>query len=639
MPILLFIGSFIFTILIFRLEITGKDGWRSSFIKSSLVFGLIIALSTELLSVFAALHFNSLLILWSALFIGIAGAALHRIFEFWRSKGETAIFPAYFRAKLDLLDAIDRICLIVTGAILCMTLLAALVSPPNNLDSMSYHMPRVMHWIQNASVSHYPTNNLRQISFPPGAEYIIAHFVILSGGDYLANSVQWMSFLGCMIGVSLIAACFSSRKGQIISVLFCATMPMAVLQAATTQTDLTVAFFLVCAAFFIFRTKHYTWSDLAWISLSFSLAILTKPTAYFFGFPLGVALSLRLTSAMMKKHGFLSAAAKVVTVICCVGFSSASLSVPGYWRNIVTFGNPLGPDGGIRSAVLGLKPLVSNLTRNIALNFPLPNYWRWVETVHATVLDLDVDDNRTTFQGNAFSKCPEWLFLLPDEDFAGNPLHLLICIFSGAVIILRRLTNLESKIDDALVILSVAVAGIVLYSLLIKWQIWGGRLQLPVFIFLAPVAGYVIAQSRRSIIVILVVLLLIQGSFYSLFAARHPLISLQRFNSPIFRAESIFQTVREDLYFNGNFEYIENPIKELKKSINTDGCWVLGITLARPEFEYAVWAILNNGSKDKVKIVHLGVENPSKFLNQVSSVDPVCAATIEMKTIHYTRYD
>ena len=45
-------------------------------------------------------------------------------------------------------------------------LFLALLYPPNNYDSMTYHMARVAHWIQNQSIGHYPTS-LKQ--FPVGS--------------------------------------------------------------------------------------------------------------------------------------------------------------------------------------------------------------------------------------------------------------------------------------------------------------------------------------------------------------------------------------------------------------------------------------------------------------------------------------
>ena len=637
MAFLLCISSFLFTFLIFSLRSTGNEGLRSAFIKTSLLHGLIIVVSTELLSAFAVFQFNYVLGLWGVICSFTAAAVLYSLVAA-RKKGLTlGTFFLDLRAKFQTLDAIERICLFVVGTILVVTLTTALISPPNTMDSMSYHMPRVMHWIQNTSISHYPTNDVRQISFQPGAGYAIANLVILTGNDYFANIVQWISFFGCVLGTSLIAANFSNRKGQIISALFCATIPMAILQSATTQTDLTAAFWLVCSAFFIFRTHHYSWVDFTWVSLSFGLAILTKPTAYFFGFPLGIVLTLRYAQSLIKRRTFSIVGLKVLIMVCCVAAGSILLSGPSYWRNLNTFGNIIGTDGGTRNTMVGLKPFVSNLTRNIALNLPLPFYWRWVETVHTTILDLDVDDERTTFDGNSFSKCPEWLFLLPDEDFAGNPVHLLLLFLTSGTILVHRFARKEPNLNGLLILLCAVLGGVFILNLLIKWQIWGNRLHLAAYILLSPVAASVIIRSRRPLLVILIGVLLIQGAVYSLFAVRHPLISLKRFKSPIFKSESIFQASRKDLYFNGNFEYMKRPLQKLNKKVWSDDCRAIGITLSRPEFEYPVWAILNNGRHDKVKIKHLSVENPSKFLAQEFLDSEMCAiAAIETTKINYT---
>ena len=639
MAILLLISSFISLFLIFLFCSTEKEGLRSSFIKTCLLHGLIIAVSTEMLSAVAAFHINFIIGLWASIFF-ISAFVLLYIIKTQPGRHQDCLSSLYHLSKkYQSLDAIDRICIITLGAILSITLVSALFSPPNNLDSMSYHMPRVMHWIQNASISHYPTNNVRQISFPPGAEYAVAQMMLLSGNDYFSNIIQWISFLGCILGVSLIAANFTDRKGQILSALFCATIPMAILQSGTTQTDLVVAFLLVSCAYFIFRSKFYSWVDLAWISLSFGLAILTKPTSYFFGFPLGLMLIFRYAFALNQRQKFSSVIPKTIVLICCIGISSIFLSIPSYYRNFNTFGNYLGPDSGTRSSLIGLKPMVSNLTRNIALNLPLPDYWRWVEKVHETILGLDVDDERTTFKGNMFSKCPEWLFLLPDEDFAGNPLHLLLIVFTTGAIILRRSIKQDQNMNGLILIILTVTSGVFIYNLLIKWQIWGNRLHLPAIILMAPIAGSVMARSRRSLMVLLVLVFLFQGAVYSLFAIRHPLISLKGLGSPIFNSDSIFQTSRENLYFNGNFEYMLKPIQEMKQKIENEKCRAIGITLARPEFEYAVWTVLNNGTHDKIKIKHVDVDNESKKLSQEFSDESMCAvADVEMKKIKYKRY-
>ncbi len=49
----------------------------------------------------------------------------------------------------------------------------ALLSPPNSWDVMQYHLPRIVHWLQNRRVSFYPTHELKQLHMPPGAEYLM----------------------------------------------------------------------------------------------------------------------------------------------------------------------------------------------------------------------------------------------------------------------------------------------------------------------------------------------------------------------------------------------------------------------------------------------------------------------------------
>jgi hypothetical protein len=70
---------------------------------------------------------------------------------------------------------------------------------------MSYRLARIVHWIQNPSVTYYPTSYLPQLYQKPWSEFTIMHFQILSGSDRFANLAKWFSMVGSIIGVSLIA--------------------------------------------------------------------------------------------------------------------------------------------------------------------------------------------------------------------------------------------------------------------------------------------------------------------------------------------------------------------------------------------------------------------------------------------------
>ena len=83
---------------------------------------------------------------------------------------------------------------------------------------------------------------------------------------------------------------------------------------------------------------------------------------------------------------------------------------------------------------------------------------------------------------------------------------------------------------------------------------------------------------------------------------------------------------------------MKKPIQELNRKIKTDNCRAIGIKLARPEFEYPVWAILNNGRSEKIKIKHLDVGNQSKLLAPEFSDDVMCAvADVKLKSINYRK--
>lgn len=118
----------------------------------------------------------------------------------------------------------------------------ALVYPSNNYDSMTYHMARVVFWIQERSVDFYPTINHRQNGLGPGAEYLILILQLFSGGDWFANSVQTVAFSIIVVSITLIARCFGAPRAfrTPLVVLFC-TAPMFVLQATSTQNDMCAA--------------------------------------------------------------------------------------------------------------------------------------------------------------------------------------------------------------------------------------------------------------------------------------------------------------------------------------------------------------------------------------------------------------
>ncbi|MCS6290218.1 MAG: hypothetical protein H8K10_14785 [Nitrospira sp.] len=149
----------------------GED-WRVGFLKAAVLWGSSTPLIMDLLSLFSAIRPATLASVWS-LSIIVSLAVVRRHILDGREN------PIRITRRLFALPAGDRwwaLPLIPVAVIVIATGVIALIAPPNNWDSMTYHMSRVEHWRANGSVIHYPTNVVWQIYLNPWAEFAIFQF-------------------------------------------------------------------------------------------------------------------------------------------------------------------------------------------------------------------------------------------------------------------------------------------------------------------------------------------------------------------------------------------------------------------------------------------------------------------------------
>jgi hypothetical protein len=295
------------------------------------------------------------------------------------------------------------------------------------------------------------------------------------------------------MGVSLIASHLGlSKKMQLITALFFATVPMAIMQSSSTQTDLVEAFFIICMAERFLKWKETgDFQNSIDFGIALGLSILTKGTAYPIAFPFVLFFCILAIKHYKQRLLF----AFGVVVMCL------TLNMPHYIRNQISFGNPIGSHGGSISA-FSLKSFTLTAIFNVYSNFPVP-----LPTLGSKInsqLDL-VDKTIFPFGPPRIIGTKAWIksFLgqIPfHEDTARNGFHLLLFIVACALVLKIKLFITERGF---VLIFGTLYPWLVLFSWLtfffmIPWQPWVTRLQVPLFALSAPV--FSLAFNKMKII-------------------------------------------------------------------------------------------------------------------------------------------
>lgn len=581
---------------------------REAILIGACVWGTAVVAITETLNLFSAITWWGLAIAWL-----IVGLVAWFGFVLARQKPTEAAKPK----QVDSFTHAVLACLAVYGSVL---LLIALVAPPNTWDAMTYHMGRVIHWAQNRSVAHYPTNIVRQVQLNPFAEFVILHFQILTNGDRFANLPQWLAMVGSVAGVSLIAARLGAGTlGQSLAAASCATLPMGILQSTSAQNDYVTAFWLVCLAWCVIElasrpaAKHPERLTYA-LAAALGLAILTKATAYLFAAPLVVWVVVHILRTRPAQWWRYAAAIAAIAIALNLGHSI---------RNYRTFSSPLGPKDEVSlytNESMGPARLASNVVRNLALHANVaPNtLQKPVTNAVASIarsLGVDPHDPATTLKGTYFG-----VEDLPNhEDGAGNGLHLVAILVALFVVSMARGPNRASSWGMIIVVF----AGALLFCGYLKWQPWNSRLHLPLFILAAPLIGAAF-DGKRPVARSAIAAFLLAGIFPLMF----------NFSRPLVGPNSILRLARNDIFYLTRWDVREGHM-QLADYARRRGCLRIGMMIGPNEWEYPLWAMLNEARVDgPYKFDHVNVTNATKNLPGGQHLDPSapdCITTMQVR--------
>ena len=440
---------------------------RIGLIYSLIIFAFLTYLFCEILSINNSLNEINLSIAWAIVLIVFA-IKVYKLKWVWER-------PSIFLPQMYVLYIGFTILLILIPL-----LILSILIPPNNWDSMSYHMTRVEEWRQNLNVYPFPTSNIRQINVPPLAEYIILNLQILSHSDYFANLVQFVSLLGTLSLVSLFVKLFGlDFKAQFFTILLILAIPMVIFQSTSTQTDLTAAFFFIGVVYFIFRilkSAFILFNDIILVSASLFLGGLVKYTVLVFSVPFLIILFF----VIIKKASLKS----LIQYILIGIFISVIVFAPFLFRNYSYYGSIAGETEllnsmGVRNP--NLIKMVGNVAKNMAdcMAIPLANFNAFLFQINCQLHDflrIPINSQETNFSSSQYG-----VIFLFAEDSAGSAIHLVLFFITFFIFLFKCSRNKNYLL---IIYYSCLIISFLTYSFLFKWQPWGwgNRLLLPLFI-------------------------------------------------------------------------------------------------------------------------------------------------------------
>lgn len=521
--------------------------FRLAFVQTLLFSGLLVFLSTEILSYFSVLNTPFIACFWALVLL---------IFIYYNFQKKYWILSSNdFIDAIQVLSQKERLLFYCTGLIYLFPLVyLAVVAPPNNTDSANYHLARIVFWLQNQNVEHYPTVYIQQLYHNVFSEYILLHIMALYGWqDYFTNLVQWLAMLGSVFGIGLVGKLFGfERKIQVFLSVLQLTLPIGILESTTTQNDYIANFLFLAFLYFglsLLKSKdleivdircilsgfkkdtktkihlksirlrlskylenhkiHFKSIPLAkntfWMALALALGGFNKYTVFLFGFPICIWIGVVLLKNYPFKYSlrvFLLASGMLMLVF-----------TPFFKRNYALFGNVLSAttesplfteDVATQRKCIGCVTSVTlkNLTAHLGL--PIQSYNQQIDRLVAMAhqwLGVPLNDPALNVD-NYYTR-----FVI-QEDMSHNPWHFVLIGIAAIWLVFHKNQRIFK------ILLLCAVTGFLLFSTLIKYQIYNTRVIMPFFSMGFVWTGVMVSRWADRWRNLLVILFLLAGLPY-----------------------------------------------------------------------------------------------------------------------------
>lgn len=624
-PILSIVMTYI-AINLFHISEKSRNDRTLDMLYSLSINTLIILTANEVLSLFHAINYVSLSVLWITV-----NLILLLIIALSVKKGNLSLKEIIhlFMLPQNTFNFIDMIVLIVC----CTAVYMAARTVPYNWDSMTYHLTRIAHWAQNGSISHYVCHDISQISGPPLAEFVNLHVYILTGNsDYFVNLLQTFSYLIIIFLVYKISGKIGcNRLFSSLAALVFATSPIVFGEALSTQVDMYSALWLMV---FVYMILYFTdinhrlqWNadmagKLVLTGMSAGFSYLAKPSVCI----AALVFTIWLFMICFRRKDKISIFVKSVIT---VAITALVITLPEMIRNFITFHSissaETGSDFLVRS--FDVRYLLVNLIQNIVFNLIPNDYLNIGDFVTRGVSKIE----HLLYTGNEVPKSLQNFALVEfsmNHDFAINPTIvclMIVAILCGAIIMIKKCLKMQSDTDPKLSwgYATASITSMLLFCSIARWYKFITRYEIGYLALLAPAVMLVfqyVFRHKKYLKYSFVGIIVLTGIItFGKSIQYHKTF----WGSDVSRIEQYF-AVRK----------IYDPYKKVTDVIIEKQYKDIGFFCGADSYEYPLWKMLENTMG---RFEHIAVKNATKIYDDESFL-PECVIAVDRETDDTIQY-
>jgi hypothetical protein len=405
---------------------------------------------------------------------------------------------------------IEKLLISALAFLFLLNLAVVFIFPPNNWDSLTYHLPRLYFYFAQGNLRHFTTPNERQVYFPYNVSLLQMLVVVYTLDHHLFNLLNLLTWILSGALIYRLAFLISGNMKAALLGTFLGLSGTAVLaQATTTNNDLYLGLMVLATLYFFLLFIVYQQKTLLLLTgIAFGIALGTKVTMLFF-VPGILLIFYRYRTLLKVNFKYFLISISVALLLSLPGQienyrDSGFISAPGQniYRNkpwkpqtamlngvAITSQATLNPVNVTYYNYAGVYDGFSHKTYRFALSSMLNN------KILPTLIGK-WEDNDQFYRGskdqfhNLISNN-----IVEDEIWFGAGSYL----FLFALIIYfrkpRKLVPNNTYLNMLLLLIFLFPA---CYCLLMKWQPWSGRFFVPVYLLASTFCGIVLQHQKYN---------------------------------------------------------------------------------------------------------------------------------------------